>query len=259
MDKAEFVTRAPVYYALAIAVALERARKPLPEFKIKAQFPDQDDVGPDAGSLIQRWMLWDRGVAWLLARNMIKIKYDPFGPPILSQGSDFGAQWNELITDETLPFSAYEEAGKSDDWLVPALHALENTFVNLDMKAEDFENPDAEWAPIKVETNDPTVKKAVTSLEDVIEEVRSDNGYNATHPQERDYVLEGLQGTLNKLKSSSISAGYVRIAIERLGTLSRRFAGTIKDGTIAAAKTALIEFAKKHFGDALDYVWKWLF
>jgi hypothetical protein len=57
------------------------------------------------------------------------------------------------------------------------------------MKAEDFDNPDAEWAPIKIDAGDPTVKKAVSSLENIIEEVRSDNGYSATYPQERDYVL----------------------------------------------------------------------
>jgi hypothetical protein len=261
MDKAEFVSRAPVYYALAIAVALQRSKgSPLPEFKIQGQFPDRSDSSnPDEQSLIQRWMLWERGVAWLLARNMIKIRYDPFGPPILSQGPDFESQWNELITDDSLPFSAFDAAGRTDDWLVPALHALENTFVNLDMKADDFDNPDAEWSPITIEPDDPTAKKAIASLEEVIDEVRSDNGYSATHPQERDYVLEGLQGTLDKFKSSTVSAGYVRVAFERLGTLGRRFAGTLKEATIAVAKAALMEFAKKHFGSALDYIWKWLF
>jgi hypothetical protein len=29
----------------------------------------------------------------------------------------------------------------------------------------------------------------ISSLEDIIDEVRSDNGYNATYPQERDYAL----------------------------------------------------------------------
>jgi hypothetical protein len=260
MDKAEFVERAPIYYALAIAVALERSTGPMPEFKIKGKFPTLDDASPeDNGSLIERWMNWDRAVAWLLSRNMIKIKNDPFGPPIFSQGPKFAEQWNTLIQDEDLPFSTYDAAGKSDDWLIPALYSLENHFVNMDIKAEDFENPDFEWAPIKIDAEDPAVKKAISSLEGVIEDVRSDNGYSASHPQERDYVLEGLQGTLDKFRSPSISAGYVRVAIERLRMLGRRFAGTLKDVAIAAAKGALIEFAKRHFGDALNYLWKWPF
>lgn len=248
-----------MYYALAIAVALQRSSGAISDFKIKATFLDEIDESGDQGSLIERWMIWDRAVAWLLARNMMKIKHDPFGPPVFTRSADFTKQWNELVKDEELPFSTYDAAGQSDDWLIPALHSLDNHFVNMGIKAEDFENPDAEWAPIEVDSDDPDVKKAVSSLEQIIEEVRSDNGYSATLPQERDFVLQGLQGTLDKFKSSSVSAGYVRIAIERLGMLARRFAGTIKETAIAGAKVALTEFAKKHFGDVLNYLWKWPF
>jgi hypothetical protein len=261
MDKAEFVEKAPLYYALAISVALERSTGPLPEFKMRAMFPNMDDAQhpDDQGNLLGRWMIWERAVSWLLARHMIKIRSDPFGPPIYSQSDDFRGQWDRLLRDENLPFSTYHAAGQSDDWLIPALHSLENHFVNMDMRAEDFDNPDAEWAPIEIDAEDPTAKKAISSLQDIIAEVRSDNGYSASHPQERDYVLEGLQGTLDKFKSSSVSAGYIRVAIDRLRMLSVRFSGTLKDVAIAAAKTALIEFAKKHLGDALDYLWKWPF
>lgn len=259
MDKAEFVEKAPVYYALAIAAVLSRYPVPTSEFKIRSHFPDGDDSNPEGGTLLDRLELWERGVAWLAARNMIKVRYDPFGPPIFAQGPSFTAGWNELIKDDTLPFSAYEAAGNTDDWLVPALHALENTFVNLEVSREDFESPDAEWSPIKIDRDDLGVEQAISSLQKVIEEVRADNGYTATHPQERDFVLEGLQGTLNKFESEAISPGYVRVAIERLGTLARRFAGTLKEATIAAARAALIEFAKKQFGDLLNYVWKWPF
>jgi hypothetical protein len=260
MDKAEFVAVAPVYYALAIVAVLQKRPYPVPEFKIRSEFPDNDDSNPDVGgTLLDRHLLWERGVAWLVTRNMITVRYDPFGPPILSQTPKFTEIWDELVKDDSLPFSAYDAAGKSDDWLIPALHALDNTFANLEVRAEDFENPDAEWSPIKIDRGDPVVEKAISSLERVIEEVRADNGYTATHPQERDFVLEGLQGTLKKLESETISSGYVRVAIERLGTLTRRFAGTLKEGVIAAAKAALIEFAKKQFGDLLNYVWKWPF
>jgi hypothetical protein len=261
MDKAEFVERAPIYYALAIAVALERATAPMPEFKIKGMFPNDDDARhpDDVGSLLVRWMIWERAVSWLLARNMIKIRSDPFGPPIYSQSSDFTGEWDRLLNDDTLPFSTYQAAGRSDDWLIPALHSVENYFVNMDMKAADFDNPDAEWTPIKIDAEDSSAKKAISCLQDIIEEVRSDNGYTASHPQERDYVLEGLRGTLDKFKSSSVSPGYIRVAIERLRMLSARFSGTLKAVAITAAKEALIEFAKKHLGDALNYLWKWPF
>jgi hypothetical protein len=204
-------------------------------------------------------MLWDRAVAWLLAQNMIKIKHDPFGPPIYSKDLDFEPQWEKLVEKQDLPFSTYFAAGQNFDWLYAALHSVENTFENLEMTAEDFDNPDAEWEPIKIDPTEPAVKNAIASLDRIIEEVRSDNGYSATHPQERDFVLEGLQGTLSKFKSSSISAGYVRTAIERLRILGRRFSGTLKEAAISGARMALIEFAKRHLGDALDYLWKFMF
>lgn len=259
MDKADFVTKAPIYYALAIAAVLRRSTGPVPEFKIKSQYPYVDDNDPHESTLLDRWPIWERAVSWLAARDMIRIKTDPFGPPIFTQAPNFNEVWAALILDEALPFSTYEAAGASEDWLTPALYSLENHFVNMDVKPEDFESLDSEWAPIEIDKEDPGVKKAISSLEQVVEEVRADNGYSASHPHERDFVLEGLQGTLDKFNQSSISAGYVRVAIERLTTLARRFSGSIKEAAIAGAKAALVEFAKKHFGEILSYMWKWPF
>lgn len=260
MDKAEFVQRAPIYYALAISVALLKTRAPVPEFKIRSRFPHIDVSSPEEdGTLLDRWVIWDRAMAWLMARDMVRVKKDPFGPPMLSQGPEFETQWNDLCQDEETPFSTFAAADQSDDWLVPALHSVENHFVNMGMTAEDFDNPDAEWTPIKIDLDDPATEKAIASLEQIIEEVRSDNGYSATYPHERDHILEGLQGTVEKFKAASISPGYVRIAIERLRMLSLRFSGTIKEVAITAAKGAMIEFAKKHFGEFLSYLWKWPF
>lgn len=257
MEKSEYIERAPVYYALAIACSLRRMNTPLSEYKIKQRYPETDETTGELVSLLDRGILWDRAVAWLAVRDMVKIKTDPFGPPIFSKGIAFEEQWELLIQNDDLPFSNFAEDG--DDWLNSALHSVENHYSNLDIKPEDFENPDSVWEPIQIEGSDPTVEKAIYSLEQIVEEVRSDNGYAASYPHERDYVLEGLTSPLEKLKGGSISAGYVKLAIDRLRILTRRFAGSIKEATILAAKQALIEFAKKHFGDALNYVWKFFF
>lgn len=259
MDKAEFVEKAPPYYALAIAVVLRRQDNPRTEHQLKSEYPDHSDGAPEPESLLDRWVLWDGAVAWLLARNMIKIRHDPFGPPIFSKGPQFEENWEVLENHDSFPFSSYAAAAHSGEWLMSALYAVNNTYANLEMEPGDFENPDAQWEPVKIDLTEPTVKEAISSLERIIEDVRSDNGYSATLPQERDFVLEGLQGTLDKFKSSSVSAGYIRTAIERLGILQRRFASTIKEAAISGAKLALIEFAKKHLGDALNYMWKFLF
>jgi hypothetical protein len=258
MDKVEYVERSPLYYSLAIAVALRGAPGPIPEFKIRSRYPHEDDSGsPEAGSLLDRAVVWQRAVAWLVDQGLITIRYDTFGPPIFFKDANFDEKFDQLTKDESSPFHAYDLAGGSEDWLIPALYAVDNAYDNLDMRVDDFEKPDAEWVPIQIERGDPNVEGAISALERVIEEVRADNGYSATYPQERDYVLEGLQGTLGKFESLSISAAYVRMGIERLQILTRRFGGTLKEGAIAGAKAALIEFAKSKFGET--YVWKWVF
>jgi hypothetical protein len=256
MDKTEYVTRAPLYYALAIVVVLKQVQGPITEYKLRTKYPQEDDGNPEPGSLLDRHMLWEKAVQWLAARNMLTIKYDSFGPPIYFKSNNLDEQYDELIADESLPFASYHAAGETDDWLVPALFGVDNAYENLNITAQDFEQPDREWEPLQIERGDPVVEKAIESLQKVIEEVRTDNGYTANHPQERDYVLHGLQGTLDKFESLSVSGAYVRMALERLQTLNRRFAGTVKAGAILAASGALMEFAKAKFGDMLNYVWK---
>ena len=112
------------------------------------------------------------------------------------------------------------------DWLIPALYSVDHVYDNLGIKPEDFDNPDSEWAPLQIERGDPEAEKAMKFLQQVIEEVRADNAYADRFPHERDYVLDGLQGTLQKFESQSISAGYIQASIERLriwpaGSLAR--------------------------------------
>jgi hypothetical protein len=258
MDKAEYIELAPTYYALAIAAVLLNKSGPMTEYKIRSEYPADDDGSPDPGTLLDRILVWQRAISWLEARKMISVRFDRFGPPIYFKAEDFTEKFDDLAGDDDLPFSAYHAAGRSSDWLIPALHGVDNAYDNLAIKAEDFENPDAEWAPLPIERSDPDVEKAISSLQSVIDEVRADNEYASKLPQERDFVLEGLQNTLDKFESPSISAGYIRQGIERLASLGRRFAGTIKEGAISAAKAALIEFGKKHFAQILDGIWRWL-
>jgi len=189
---------------------------------------------------------------------MIRIRTDPFGPPIFSQSESFQEAFDALREDEGSAFSTYFASGESAAWLTYALHSIENHYVNLGIQPSDFEDVDSEWAPIPIDQSDPSTKNAIEALEQVVDEVRSDNGYNASLPQERDFVLEGLTGVLGKLKSPSISAGYVKLAMDRLSILGRRFAGSVREATIIGARTAIIDFAKRHFGEALNYLWRFI-
>lgn len=58
---------------------------------------------------------------------MISIRCDPFGPPIIFKHHDFDDKLNDLTVDETLPFASYHAAGRTMDWLIPALYSVDPT------------------------------------------------------------------------------------------------------------------------------------
>jgi hypothetical protein len=117
MDKAEYVAKAPFYYALAIAATLDGAPGPMTDYKIRAKYPHYDDSpDPEPGTLLGRSLAWDRAVQWLTARGMVLTRYDSFGPPIYSKTADSSARFDELTEDETLPFASWNTAGRTDDW-----------------------------------------------------------------------------------------------------------------------------------------------
>jgi hypothetical protein len=259
MDKADFVRLAPYYYAMAVMSVLRKRGDPFPDYKIRSVYLIDMDNDPEPRTLLDRGVIWERAVSWLIQNGLIKVQHDPFGPPVFSRTTDASLIWDGILKDPQLPFYNFEASGQSDDWLVPALHALENTYVNLEMEPEDFESPEREWEPVPLDLEEVETQEALEQLEAVTKDVREDNGYAVTHPQERDFVLEGLDSTVKKFKEGSVSARYVRVALERLSLLGKRFAGSAKELSITAAKTALMEFAKKHFGDLLNYLWKSLF
>lgn len=259
MEKAEFVKLAPLYYAMAIANVLRNAHDALPDYKIRGDYPDQYDSTPEPSSLLDRPLLWDKGVEWLLRCDLIAIRHDPFGPPIFNKSENFMAVWDGLCSDTTTPFYNFATSGFSGNWLIPALHSVENHYVHLKITEEDFDNPDREWEPIRIDVEEPEARKAIEELKRVIDDVRADNGYSATYPHERDYVLDGLSSAVEKFETRAVSAGYVRVALDRLSILGRRFAGSAKEALFTGAKAALIEFAKKHFGQILNYLWQTLF
>jgi hypothetical protein len=259
MDKAEFVKLAPLYYAMAIANALRKTGDAQPDYKIRSEYTNQVEFEPEPGTLLDRYILWNKAVEWLLSNNLVSVRHDPFGPPIFTRSQNFDTIFGEICGDGTLPFFNFAASGLSNSWLIPALHSVENHYTNLKITEEDFDNPDRDWEPIQIDPDESEARRAVEELKRVIDDVRSDNGYSATYPHERDYVLQGLSSTVEKFESCTISAGYVRLALDRLSILGRRFAGSAKEALFTGAKVALVEFAKKHFGQILNYLWQHLF
>jgi hypothetical protein len=159
----------------------------------------------------------------------------------------------KLTQGDTI-FGIYGRMEDGETWLWDALLSINEEAEKLGVTAADFENPDAEWVPIPIDQNDPAVAEVVDKLTQAVEEIRADNGYSATLPQERDHVLEGLSGALEKFKSPAVSAGWVRVAFERLKIAGRRFGGTLKEATIKGAQAALVDFVKRHMGEVFDFM-----
>jgi hypothetical protein len=245
MDKAEFVSHAPAYYALAIAVQLSggvtRSRK-----AIEASY-----TTPDESCLIENDHIWEAAIAWLNERGMIKEMKGAFGPALYSASGEFQEKWNLMLKDEP-PFNFYWSAGEQKGgWLIAALQDIDDNYDELDISPEDFTKPDREWEPIRLDTSDPIVKNGIEKLSDAVKQIRDDNGYAANLPEERDFVVEGLTGTVDKLKSGTISAGYIRDAWNKLTMAGRRFAGATLEVVITGAKQAIIEIVKTQGGDLL--------
>ena len=63
--------------------------------------------------------------------------------------------------------------------------------------------------------------------------------------------MAGLTGTVEKLKSGRISAGYIRDAWNRLTIVGRRFAGATLELVVTGAKQAITELVKTQGGELL--------
>jgi hypothetical protein len=254
MDKADFIERAPIYYALAIARRLFKVNGSMSRNVIARAYEvenDESHIPNDTYNLLHSNALWKRAIKWLVERDLIAVEADPFGPSVFAKTENFGANWLTLRATEPL-IAKFVALDDGDEWLRDTLRSIFDRYQELGIQESDFDNPDEEWSPIQLDSADPDVEKVVDTLSETVEAIRQDNGYSAAHPQERDFVLEGLNGTLEKFKSSTVSAGYIRVALERLRTVARRFGGTVKESVIAGATQALIEFAKKNAIKILD-------
>lgn len=250
MDKKQFVELAPAYYALAIVAYFRDTGLQIASLAAVDDFyqkPDEDEVG-ETYSYVQKYLVFQEAVTWLVDRGMITEVTDQFGPSIFALTSRSDAVLKDLEADKSLPFSKYALVTKAQDWLRSALFAVNNTYDRLEITPDDFEDPDREWEPLPLDRNDPALQKAISALDDTIEQVRADNGYNAIVPEERNYVLDGLSAVSRRLKeAATISVPYLqKYALDPLAIIVRRFKDAALGIAAAAARQAVIEFLKQH-------------
>ncbi len=259
MDKATFVNLAPEYYMLAFVIHFEYPQDYYSEQGLLKEFTFRDE-NSDEYCYVENEALRREALRLLLKHNAITMIDDPFGPMLWQRGEGF-----ELLRDtlQNSPASAFYKArvsGNHKQWLMSALMKVNSTarvlhIISDDFPTEPLAEPIDEWAPITISQSAPEVANAVKELQAATEAVEHDNGYAVTYPQERDLVVYDLKGGLQKLKSETVSVGWIRRTLGALKIASGRFANTIKGQTIDGAMLAIKEFVKAHMSAALEQLW----
>jgi len=223
---------------------------------IRRRFTTDDEETPYQ-EFLRHDALLSRGVEIAENLGLIVIVRDEFGPDIIKRASDFWGAWREVVENEYAPFSKYALAGDDGyNWLRRALASVNENFDRLNIQEGDFVKTDDEWTPIPLDRADQKLQEATEALEATIEELRKDNGYGATYPEEKTYVLEKLESAHKRLKEDAqISWMYLKnFAFEPLGRIAKRF-GQAAIGLIAAsAKEALKSWLKSKGVNFLDDV-----
>jgi hypothetical protein len=229
MDKAEFIEKAPLYYALAILLQFRTSGRSLTrraisnEYYVQVEGGSQDDIT----GLVDDDNLWDLAVKWLEISNAVVAYRDPFGPPVLTQSDTFESEVTDIFASVS-PFRTAEESGDARNWTFQALQRVESERVRLGIGPADFIDPERDWAPLPVERENESLKKAIVALDETITQVEQSNGYASEHPEERNFVLDNLRMLSSKLKSAgTVSMSYVRThGLNILEKLQHRFIDT---------------------------------
>lgn len=261
MDKSRFVEVSPFYYALAIITHMQRNwGGPVSRSSLVRAFTHASETGDpeEYYCLLEKELLLDKAISWLVEQEMIAVIPDEFGPPIYQQTASFDPHWAELKRDERLPFGRYALSPDGEDWVRAALVSVNREFDKHLIMLGDFDQQRSEWEPIPLDRVDPQLNAAIDAIDEAIEMVRSDNGYSATLPEERTFVLDSLANASQTLKeANSTSWPYVRTyALEPLGRLIRRFGAAAIGIAATVARDSLLTWLKAAGVKIIDWVFK---
>ncbi len=257
MDKAEFLSTSPEYAALAIAGSFETRRK-LPSSSISAAY------GRDLGA--HHWNLYngllEAGLRRLITAGALDVIAGPFEPNLYERSDAFDAVWSSYVEDPRSPFHRYNRIvnpQQAEPWLRAALQAISGEAGRLKISEDDWSDvaPD-QWEPLPLDRDQPLLRSAMDAVDTAINDIRSDNGYAATAPDEREYVLEGLTPFQQRLRTaSSIAMPFIQTAIDRLAIVVRRLGESAVGESAKAARAAIFEWVKDQAAHLLSYLNPW--
>jgi Skp family chaperone for outer membrane proteins len=192
----------------------------------------------------------------LVDKKMLEQITADFGPPLYRRTETFPPEWEEMKKQDRSPAYKFALDPQRTAWLANALLAVNNACDEQKITQEDFLKPEAEWEPIPIDRTDPKLQKVTEAIDKAIQAVEEDNGYNATMPEEKAFVVDSLKAATEKLKKdNAISYAYLkRKAIDTLDILIRRF-GKGSVGLVAqAARAAIFDWLKDIGSQLLHWI-----
>jgi hypothetical protein len=247
MDKHSFVDSAPAYYALALAVALLNANPRRGDAFTLEQLENYG--GSDLNPILVK-----AGMRLLQEVGVAETIKEAFGPPLYGRTDALTQDW--LYTNASFHFPIflrYSEI-RNADWLKAAIADVNDKYFQLSLTEADFEEaPPSVWEPLQLDRGDEQLVEVTAKVDEAIASIEADNGYAANVPGERDYVVSSLKAFSKTLKENAqITVMQIKtFALEPLGLVLNRFAGSALALVAAAAKDSLLTFLKSKFGALL--------
>lgn len=253
MDKSTFLKAAPDYYAAAIILIIEELDRPI--FTLPAIILSWRDKSENKNEVVLRHMsLVRKAVSQLEGLSVIEVITDNFGPSLLVKGTNFSSFIEDQKRNKKNVLGKAALYGNAEHWLTSAIRNVNKKFDELGVTSQDFSSDHDEWAPIPLDRDDLELKKIVESLDNLQEDLRGDNGYAVSSPQEKAYVQVTLETLTRNLKEgATVSLLFIRrYAFDPLGILIQRF----KDSAVGIAaqgiRVAITEWIKQRGISLLD-------
>lgn len=266
MDKAKFVELAPTYYAIAIRAYFEgrHSESVASRATLKKAYSYEDESGsPDLRTYLENDVLLDCAIRWMIDQDLLGVIEDDFGPSLYLQTDQADAAWEAIEKQQNGPYFRYHLTPHSERslWLNLALGKINLEYSRLDLSLDDFDEEDIEWEPLPLDRADDKLLKSIEAIGETVEAVRKDNGYSATQPEEKAYILEGLSACYKKLKEAeTVSVPYIKTyALEPLARLIRRFGPAAIGVSATLSKDALYSWLKAAGVKGLEYLWRAIF
>jgi len=175
VDKSEYVEKAPIYYALGIAIGIadEPSTIALSMDQVHSNFSPGSSYG-----YFRHSTLANTAIKLLHDAGAIEVIVDDFGPILVRSKHDLSSWLRGAAYEKFSLFRKYGEH-ENREWLKDALRSVNEHYEMLGVTASDFDEAEIEtqWEPIPLDRKDEKLQAATEALDTAIKDIEADNGY----------------------------------------------------------------------------------